>query len=139
MNNQTTINFDAIRAGIDRDFPVSAKATPKPTTADDLASIEAIAKAKMPAYYRTNRYSQEVMHWIATDPDPVKDTETVTAVRVSRSMVTGGLSYSSGFTMAEIGDPQNYVDNSGLCLETRNADGEVIAKYFPQRDSVSFI
>ena len=129
------MQLDFLLAQIDRDFPIKAK----PEPADDLASIEARAKARMPKYYRRDRYSSEVLHWIATDPNPVSDTQAVTACRVSRSMVTGGLDYSQDMSMTDIGDPQAFVDSSGLCLETYNADGQVIGKYFPQRDSVSFI
>ena len=129
------MQLDFLLAQIDRDFPIKAK----PEPADDLASIETIAKSRMPEYYRSDRYSFEVLHWIATDPDTDPDTEAVTAYRVSRSMVSGGLEYSRAFTMAEIGDPQNYVNARGLCLETRNADGDVIGKFFPTRYEVSFI
>ena len=135
MYRQQTIDFLEIRSQIDQMFPVKAKATPT----DDWASIEARAKARMPKYYRRDRYSSEVLHWIATDPNPVSDTQAVTARRVSRSMVTGLLDFSEPMPMREIRDGQAFVDNSGLCLETYNADGEVVGKFFPTRDSVSFI
>ena len=134
---QKTIDFDELRAGINEMFPVKPKPEPEPElTWDD---IERRARALIPARFRSNSYRREILEWIGTPVTPVDDMQPVEAYRVSRSLAGGGLEYSRSFTMDEIRDPQGFVNECGCSMELRNAAGQIVGKFFPQNDVVSFV
>ena len=139
--HQQTINWESLKASIDDMFPVKAKPTvstpPAPITDTE---IERRARLRIPRRFQQRRFSEEVIRWLGTSVDPsIADNTPVEAVRVSQSLAGGKLTFVGSFSMAEIGDPQDWCNYRGLGLELRNAAGECVGKFTPTVDYVSFL
>ena len=81
-----------------------------------------------------------MIRWLGTPVNAaIEDKTAVTAVRVSQSLSGGKLTFVGSFSMEQIGDPQNFCNERGLGLELRNAAGQVVGKYVPKVDYVSFL
>ena len=141
MYNQQSVNWEALQASIDEMFPVKSKAisTP-PAPLTDWTEIERRARLLIPRRFQQRRFSEDVIRWLGTPVDTlIADTTPVTAVRVSQSIAGGKLTFVGSFTMAEIGEPQEWCNGRGLGLELRNAAGECVGKHVPTVDFVSFL
>ena len=141
MYNQQSINWEALKNSVDKMFPVKPKpvSTPRPAPITDFAEIERRARLLIPRRFQQRRFSPDVISWLGTPIDAtIEDTTPVEAVRVSQSLAGGNLTFV-GFSMEQIGDPQNFCNERGLGLELRNAAGECVAKFTPTVDYVSFL
>ena len=142
MYSQQTINWDRITAQIDIDFPVKPKtpgSTP-PAQMTDWETIKRNARQIIPRRYQDRRFSESVIRWLGTPiDDSIADTTAVTAVRIGQSLSGGKLTYDGTFPIAESGDPQTYCNESGGGLEIRNAAGQIVGKFTPTVDYVSFL
>lgn len=134
MYRQQTIDFDDLRSGIDDMFSVKPKV--KPVVKPEPVPSEVFCE-------RYTEYAGEVRDWLMTMPTAVG--KPFSAHRVIRSLGYAGkrIYKTPAIEMPAECDvydwAQRYVDDSGGCMELRNADGEIVAKFVPDRESVNFI
>ena len=138
--HQETINWESLKSSVDQMFPPKPTVSTPPAQMTDFAEIERRARQLIPRRFQQRRFSEDVIRWLGTPVDPsIADTTPGEAVRVSQSLAGGKLTFVGSFSMAEIGDPQNYVNERGLGLELRNAAGQCVSKHVPTVDFVSFL
>ena len=90
-------------------------------------------------------YQGEPREWLLTMPAPVADTQAVRFSRVSKTLTFQGRHIHRGGDFKIPADVdaddfvQGFVDDNGLCAESYNAAGEVVAKYVCRSETKSFI
>ena len=140
MYSQQQINWKALLDSVDDMFPVKPISTPQPAPITDFAEIERRARLLIPRRFQQRRFSEEVLRWLGTPVDvTIQDTTPVEAVRVSQSLAGGNLTFVGSFSMAEIGEPQEWCNGRGLGLELRNTAGQCVSKHVPTVDYISFL
>ena len=142
FNQQTTIDWESLKASIDDFFAVKTKpvSTPQPAPLTDFAEIERRARLLIPRRFQQRKFSEEVLRWLGTPVDvTIADTTPVEAVRVSQSLAGGNLTFVGSFSIEQIGEPQIWCNERGLGLELRNAAGECVSKHVPTVEIVSFL
>ena len=136
MYKQLVIDWDALRTANDAMFTrQQQKPKPKPAPA-------AQTKVFCDRYVD---FEGEPREWLRTLPAPVTDTKAVRFSRVSKTLTFQGRHIHRGGDFEIPADVdaddfvQAFVDNHGLCAESYNAAGEVVAKYVCRSETKSFI
>ena len=125
-NQQTQIDWDALKASVDTMFPVKPNPEPEPSAA---VFCE-----------KWTDHLGEVADWLREMPKPVSDTQIVSFARITKTMGFQGrrLHRSSLKTIPPGVDAhafiQEFCDRCGGGMEAYNADGSVVAKFHPSEN-----
>ena len=133
---QQSIDWDAVKAGIDAMFPVRRQSS----------AVSQQQSADTPVFCeRYTQYQGEVRDWLREYPAPVQDTKAVRFARVSKSLAFQGrkLHRRPQKTIPNGVDAdkfvQAYVDRFGGAAESYNAKGETVGKFLTRSETLNFI